>query len=138
MKKLITLFVATAFAGSAAVAFAQTSTAPAPAAPAAEKKADKAADKSDKKMASKSASGTVKSASADSLVVKGKDADVTFAMDAKTKVKKGGKDAAAGDLKEGDSVSVKYMEHEGKKVAQTVTAKAAAPKKAEAKPAEKK
>lgn len=134
MKKLVTLFVAAAFAGSAAVAYAQTSTAPAPAAPAAEKKADKA----DKKMAAKTASGTVKSASADSVVIKGKDADVTVAVDAKTKVKKGGKDAATGDLKEGDSVSVKYMEHDGKKVAQTITAKAAAAKKAEAKPAEKK
>src|SRR5256885_6583020 len=63
-----------------------------------DKKMDKSADKKmgEKKMSSKSASGAVKSASADSVVVagkeKGKDAEWTFAVDPKTKVKKGGKD----------------------------------------------
>ena len=87
-----------------------------------------------KKMKTKSASGTVKSATADSIVVagkeKGKDAEWTFGVDAKTKVTKGGKPATAADLKEGDHASVKYMEHEGKMVAQSVSAK---PSKAEKK-----
>lgn len=141
MRKLVTLFVAAAFVGSAAgLAFAQTGTAPAaPAAPA-EKKADKT-DMMEKKMAPRSAMGKVKSASADSLVVmgkaKGKDAEWTFALDSKTKIKKGGKDATAADLKEGELVSVKYMEHEGKNLAQAVTARAEAAKKAESKPADK-
>ncbi len=144
--KLVSLFVATAFvASTAALAIAQTSTPPAAPAPADkkmdEKKVDKPADKMQKKMAAKSASGKVKSASADSLVVmgkaKGKEAEWTFALDSKTRIKKGGKDATATDLKEGDVVSVRYMEHEGKNVAQAVMARAEAPKKTEGKPAEK-
>ena len=94
----------------------------------------------EKKMASKRAMGKVKSASADSLVVTGKakgiDAEWTFALDSKTKIKKGGKDATAADLKEGELVSVKYMEHDGKSVAQAVTARAEAAKKAEGKPSD--
>lgn len=137
MRKLVTLFVAAAFVGSAAgLVFAQTGTSPA--APA-EKKVDEA-DKMEKKMASKRTMGKVKSASADSLVVTGKakgiDAEWTFALDSKTKIKKGGKDATAADLKEGELVSVKYMEHDGKSVAQAVTARAEAAKKAEGKPAD--
>jgi uncharacterized membrane protein YcaP (DUF421 family) len=77
------------------------------------------------KMAAKTAAGTVKSASGDSVVVagkkQGKDAEWTFAVDAKTKVKKAGKDVAAKELKAGDPVSVQYMEHEGKAIAQTIT-----------------
>jgi hypothetical protein len=84
------------------------------------------------KMAVKTAAGTVKSASGDSVVVagksKGKDAEWTFALDAKTKVKKGNKDVAPSEVKMGDSVSVRYMEHEGKAVAQTITV---TPKKAQ-------
>ena len=147
MKNLISLFVAAAFvASTAGPVVAQTPTAPTPAdKKMGEMKADKV-DKTEKKMAAKSASGKVKSASTDSLVVmgkaKGKDAEWTFALDDKTKIRKGGKDATAADLKEGDAVSVKYMEHDGKKRAQSVTARAAAMKKAEAKttgkPAEKK
>jgi hypothetical protein len=135
--------VATAFlATTAALGMAQTSTAPAASAPADKKMEEKKADKMGKKMAAKSASGKVKSASADSLVVmgkaKGKEAEWTFALDAKTRIKKGGKDATATDLKEGDAVSVRYMEHDGKNVAQAVMARGEAAKKAEAKPAEKK
>lgn len=141
MKKVASLFVTVAFlAGAAGLGFAQTS---APAAPPAEKPAEKKAEKTaEKKMPTKTATGTVKSASADSVVVagkeKGKEAEWTFGVDAKTKVTKGGKSAAAADLQAGDSVSVKYMAHEGKNVAQSITAKAAPAKKAEAKPAEAK
>jgi len=57
---------------------------------------------------------------------KGKDAEWTFALDPKTKVKKGGKDVSAGDLKPGDAVQVRYMDHDGKTVAQSINVRAAA------------
>jgi hypothetical protein len=127
VKKLITLLVVVTFtAGLASLASAQTQTLPKPE----EKKMDKAGEKKagDKKMTAKNANGAVKSASADSVVVagkdKGKDAEWTFAVDSKTKIKKGGKDVSAADLKAGDPVHVRYMEHEGKTVAQVITVKA--------------
>jgi hypothetical protein len=106
-----------------------------------DKKAEKAADKPMKKPATKSASGTVKSASADSIVVagkdKGKEAEWTFGLDGTTKIKKGGKDATAADLKAGDSVQVKYMEDGGKATAQSVMAKESKAEKKAEKAAEK-
>ncbi len=147
MKKLLALFVAIAFAaGTTGFAVAQTTTTPAPATEkkADDKKMDKMGEKkAEKKMPTKSASGTVKSAGADSVVVagkeKGKDAEWTFAVDAKTMIKKGGKAITAGDLKAGDSVSVKYHEMDGKAVARAVTVRGGSmAKKEEAKPAEKK
>jgi hypothetical protein len=92
-----------------------------------EKKADdkaqteKAADSP--KMRARSAAGTVKTAAADSLVVTAKKGDLTFAVDDKTMIKKGGKAITASDIKPGDSVHVRYMEHDGKMVAQSVTVK---------------
>lgn len=112
MKRLMAVLVATVFAvGAVGLVTAQ-------------EKAKPATD--DKmKMTTKTAAGTVKSAAGDSVVVagksKGKDAEWTFGVDAKTKVKKAGKDVTAADLKAGDSVSVRYMEHDGKSVAQTIT-----------------
>lgn len=132
MKKLLALFVAAAFTtGTAGFAVAQ--------APAPEKKMEKPAEKSgEKKPAAKNANGTVKSASADSLVVagkeKGKNAEWTFAVDPKTMIKKGGKSITAGDLKAGDSVHVRYTEADGKAVAQAVNVRGMK-KKAEEKPA---
>ena len=123
MKKLLALSVALAFAaGTAGFAVAQTTTAPA------EKKADdKMEKKSEKKMATKSASGTVKNATADSIVVagkeKGKEAEWTFAVDSKTSIKKSGKAITAADVKPGDSVSVKYHEMDGKAMASSVNVK---------------
>jgi hypothetical protein len=125
--KIVAFLTAAALiTGVAGFAAAQTTTtAPAPA----------PAKKSDKKMAPKSAAGTVKSATADSVVVagkeKGKDAEWTFGVDSKTSVKKGGKAIVAGDLKAGDNVSVRYMDHDGKAMAQAISVR-------EAKPAEKK
>jgi hypothetical protein len=146
MKSLVAAVIAAAFvAGLTTFAAAQTgttTTAPAPA-PAPEKKADKGGEmkKADKKMASKSASGTVKSASTDNVVVggkeKGKDAEWTFGLDSKTAVKKGGKAATAADLKAGDAVTVRYMEHDGKAMAQAISVRGEGSKK-DAKPAEKK
>lgn len=126
MKKLLALLVALSFAaGTVGFAAAQTTT---PTTPGAEKKADdkakKSGDKMDK-MKAKIARGTVKTASADSIVVGGKEKDKaaewTFAVDSKTSIKKGGKAVTAADLKVGDSVQVRYMDREGKAVAQSVT-----------------
>ena len=107
--------------------------------------------KAEKKRAAKSASGTVKSASADCLVVggkmKGKDEEWTFCVDSKTAIRKGGKAITAEDVKAGDSVQIRYTEDSGKAMAQSVTVKSAPAKKAEkmertdkmdARPAEKK
>ena len=118
---------------------AQTSTtAPAPAAPApapapapaapAQKAPAKKVEKA------KSASGTVKTASADSLVlVAGKDKkEWTFELDKDTKITKSGKAATAADLAADDSASVTYTEHDGKMHAKSVSVKPA--KAAAAKP----
>jgi len=122
VKKLIALFVGTAFvAGLAGAAVAQTT-------PPAEKKTDKPA-MSEKKPMSHNASGTVKSAAADNIVVagkaKGKDAEWTFSVDRKTKIRKSGKDITAADLTAGDAVSVRYHEDGGKNVADTVMVRTA-------------
>jgi hypothetical protein len=149
VKKLIAMCVALLFAmGTVGLAVAQEKKAE-------EKKSDMKSDtkmdKKEKKAATKSASGTVKSASADSLVVgakmKGKDEEWTFGVDSKTTIKKGGKAITAADVKAGDSVQVRFTEDAGKMMAQSVMVKAAPAKKAEkmdkmdkmeSKPAEKK
>lgn len=138
MKRLLSIAIAFVFLASfVGVAAAQTEKKGADKAETkTEKKAEKAADKTEKKAAKpKTASGTVKSASADSIVVagkeKGKDTEWTFAVDPKTKIKKAGKDLPAADLKAGDPVQVKYTEDGGKAMAQSVTVRAAAAKKAE-------
>ena len=134
MKKLLALVVAVVFvAGSAGLVLAQTQTSP----PAAEKKAEK-------KMPVKSANGTVKSATADSIVVvagkdKQKNVEWTFAVDAKTAIRKAGKSITVADLKAGDAVHVRYMNVDGKAVAQDISVRGGGmAKKEEAKPAEKK
>lgn len=124
MKKLVALLIGFAFvAGTVGMAAAQTTPAPAP--------AKKSAEKMDTKKPAakaKSASGTVKSAAADSLVVagkeKGKNAEWTFAVDPKTTLKKSGKAITAADVKAGDTVDVRYTEDGGKAMAQSVTVKA--------------
>jgi len=83
---------------------------------------EKATD-SHAKMRARNAAGTVKTAAADSLVVAAKKGDLTFGVDDKTMIKKGGKAITASDIKPGDSVHVRYMEHDGKMVAQSVTVK---------------
>jgi hypothetical protein len=147
VKRSVALLIAVMFGiGLAGIAVAQTTT-PAPATPApaattpapAQKPAD-AKPKSDVKKA-KNAMGTIKSASPDSLVVagkeKGKDAEWTFAVDSKTAIRKSGKAITAADLKAGDQVQVRYMDHEGKATAMAVQVKAGAAS-AKAQPAEKK
>jgi hypothetical protein len=149
VKRSVALLIAVVLGiGFAGLAVAQT-TAPAPATPApattpapAQKPADMKPKSSDVKKA-KNAQGTVKSASADSLVVagkeKGKDAEWTFAVDSKTAIRKSGKAITAADLKPGDQVHVRYMDHEGKATAMAVQVKPGATSaKAAAPPAEKK
>jgi hypothetical protein len=142
VKRLAALLVTGVFVvGVSAPAVAQTQTpAPAPekkadkAAEKAEKPSDKAAKAAEKKPATRNANGVVRSAGADSVVVagkeKGKDAEWTFAVDPKTKIKKGGKDITAKDLAAGDNVHVRYMDHEGKAMAMAITVRPA--KRAEA------
>jgi hypothetical protein len=140
--------------GSVGTALAQaTSTAPAQAPAAAPTTtqapapAQKPAESKQKPMEAKAkkAHGMVKSASADSVVVTGKDkaqgskeakdAEWTFAVDSKTAIRKSGKAVTAADLKPGDQVEVRYMDHGGKMTAVAIQIK---PTTAAAKPTEKK
>jgi Domain of unknown function (DUF5666) len=141
--------------GSVGTALAQaTSTAPtqapaaAPTTPApATTPAQKPAESKQKPMEAKAkkAHGMVKSASADSVVVAGKDraqgskemkdAEWTFAVDSKTAIRKSGKAVTAADLRPGDQVEVRYMDHSGKMTAVAIQIK---PTTAAAKPTEKK
>lgn len=139
MKGLLALLVGIAFACGTIGAVAQAATTT-DKKPAEGTKADK--KEAGKKAGTKKVSGTVKSASPDSIVVsgkeKGKDTEWTFAVDDKTKVKKAGKDATAKDLAPGDKVTVSYMDHDGKATAMSVSASAATKKAATEKAPEKK
>ena len=147
MKRSVALLIALVFGiGFAGLAVAQTP-APAPATPApattpapAQKPAE--TKKSSDMKKAKTAQGTVKSASGDSLVVagkeKGKDAEWTFAVDSKTAIRKSGKSITAADVKSGDQVSVRYMEHDGKATAMAVQVKPGASSAKATAPAEKK
>lgn len=138
-KRVLVLVIGALFLmGSVSLAVAQQATQPA------QKPADSGAAKpaapATKAPAAKTLKlkgASVKSAIDDSLVVvAGKDKkEITFALSATTKIKKGGKAVTAKDLKEGDSVTVSYTEADGKMVAKSVTVaapkvkEAAAPKK---------
>lgn len=147
MKRSVALLIALVFGiGFAGLAVAQTP-APAPATPApattpapAQKPAE--TKKSSDMKKAKTAQGTVKAASGDSLVVagkeKGKDAEWTFAVDSKTAIRKSGKSITAADVKPGDQVSVRYMDHDGKATAMAVQVKPGAASAKAAAPAEKK
>ena len=116
MKRLTTLLAAVAFVvGSTGFVAAQTPSA-------------------EQKRPVRTANGTVKSATADSVVVagkdKGKDVDWTFSVNDTTQIKKAGKDVTAKDLAPGDGVNIRYMEHEGKAVASIINVRS--------KPADKK
>ena len=141
MNKLIAVLVGLTFmASTVGFAAAQGQTPAAKpedkkAAPAATAPAPKAEEKAaDKKMPARTANGTVRSTGADSLVVagkdKGKDAEWTFGVDAKTKITKAGKAITVKDLAAGDVVDVRYMDREGKAVASAITVKPGASKKA--------
>lgn len=121
MKKLIALIMGVAFvAGTTGISLAQSQTTPAP-------KDDKKVEKpaAMKKTATQNASGTVKAAAADNLVVTGKarggkETEWTFAVESTTKIRKAGKDVTPADLAAGDLVLVRYHEMSGKNVADSV------------------
>jgi hypothetical protein len=121
VKRLFALIVGVAcVAGVTGSVLAQGGTAT----PKEDKKVDKPAAEP-KKPTAQNASGTVKTAAADSLVVSGKakggkDAEWTFAVDPKTKIRKAGKDITATDLATGDPVLVRYHDLAGKHVAESV------------------
>ena len=76
------------------------------------------------KKAIRNVSGTVRSVNQDTLVVagrdKGKDAEWTFAVEPTTNIRKGSKSIVASDLKNGDAVQVRYVERDGKAMAQSI------------------
>ena len=130
MRRVIALLTAAVLVGSASVAFAQAAATSGEKAGQTETKAEKPM-KDDKTM---SASGTVKSVSADSLVVTDKSGkEWTFAVDSSTIIvakgashmtaekKAEGKPVTLTDaVKEGEKVSVKYHEMGGKMHAASV------------------
>ena len=154
MKRPVVLLVAVVFGiGAAGLAVAQTpSPAPAPAPATTPSPAQKPVDTKQKPAGAKktkNAQGIVKSASADGLVVAGrekaqgakemKDAEWTFAVDSKTAIRKSGKAITPADLKPGDQVQVRYMDQAGKATAVAIQVKpAAAAAKSTGQPAEKK
>jgi ribosomal protein S1 len=73
---------------------------------------------------------TAVDATANTLTVKGKKGEVTITVDDKTKLPKG---KTLADIKQGDNVTVKYSEVEGKNTAKSVAMKAAPMKKGEKK-----
>ena len=59
-------------------------------------------------------------------------------MDSKTAIRKSGKSITAADVKPGDQVSVRYMDHDGKATAMAVQVKSGASSAKATAPAEKK
>jgi len=121
VRKVFALLIGVAFVtGVVGFALAQAQTDQKVPASQTDMKADKG-----KKATTHSASGTVKSATADSIVVsgkdKGKEAEWTFGVDDKTKIKKSGKSIMAKDIAAGDNVTVRYTDHDGKMTASSVT-----------------
>jgi len=90
--------------------------------------AQAATDKAVTRKATRQVSGTVRSSSAETLVIggrdKGKDAEWTFAVEPITNIRKGSKSITAADLKPGDAVQVRYVERDGKAMAQSILVKA--------------
>jgi len=128
MRRVIGVFVG-ALLLSALPAFAQADK------PAAKPEAAKPA--ASKEM---TANGTVSAVTADSLTVKAKEGDMTFAIDSTTKVQAKGASHKSDAMKDekkttqvtdfvkvGDTVSVKYHDQGDKKHAASVTVRAAAP-----------
>ena len=135
MRRVFGVFVG-ALLLSALPAFAQST---APKSSSDKPKSDMAKSSDTKTM---TANGKVQSVSSDSLTVKGKSAEWTFAVDSNTKVQARGASHKSEAMKEdkkstqvtdfvhvGDSVSVRYKDEGGKKVAHSVTVRSAAPVK---------
>jgi hypothetical protein len=129
VRRVVALVVGVAFAAglSTSVLAQGPTTTP----PKEEKKAQKPAEV--RKPTARTANGTVKSSAADHLVVSGKakggkDVEWSFAVDPRTRIRKGGKDITAGDLAAGDAVHVRYHAEGGTNVAESVSVRA--PRKA--------
>ena len=79
------------------------------------------------KSPSRNVTGTVRSSSADTVVVagrdKGKDSEWTFAVEPTTDIRKGSKAIIAADLRPGDGVSVRFVERNGKAHAEWIRVK---------------
>jgi hypothetical protein len=125
VKRLLVLVLGGALiVGVAASGLAQ---APSGTPPKDEKKGERSAET--KKVATQNANGIVRTSAAASLVVSGKakggkDAEWTFALEPKTKIRKAGKEVGAGDLASGDVVLVRYHDEDGKHVADSVLVRA--------------
>ncbi len=99
----------------------------------------KAPKSGDTTTAAQTAVGTIKAMMADSVVVvgkvKGQDTEWTFAVDATTKVRKASKDVTAAELRPGDPVRVRYVEQDGKSIAQHIAVATPVKAKTETEPA---
>jgi hypothetical protein len=83
--------------------------------------------KASPKSPSRNVTGTVRSSSADTVVVagrdKGRDSEWTFAVEPTTDIRKGSKAIIAADLKPGDGVLVRFVERNGKAHAEWIRVK---------------
>ena len=138
MKKLVlivALLTLVAFASGVMAQPKPAPAAPAPAAPAPEKaKAPEKPKAAEKPMKFTGVAEKVDEM-AKTIVVKGKKESMTFAMDDKTKVTKGGKDMPLAEVKSGMQVSVTYKKDGDKMMATALMVSAPKPAKTE-KPAE--
>ena len=86
-----------------------------------------AQDKAGAKKASRNVSGTVRSATNDTVVIagrdKGKDMEWTFAVEPTTSIRKGTKSIIGADLKAGDAVQVRFFERDGRAQAESILVK---------------
>jgi hypothetical protein len=102
---------------------------------------EKKVEKPAAKKATQNVSGTVRSSSNDAVVVtgrdKGKDAEWTFAVEPTTNIRKGSKSITAGDLKAGDAVQIRFVERDGKALADSILVKAAKKEPVKKEPAKK-
>ncbi|MBM4442946.1 MAG: hypothetical protein FJ027_21235 [Candidatus Rokubacteria bacterium] len=83
-----------------------------------------AQDKAAVKTASQNVSGTVRSATNDTVVVagrdKGREMEWTFAIEPTTSIRKGTKSIIGADLKAGDAVQVRFFERDGRAQADSI------------------
>ena len=96
--------------------------------PSAKPGADSARDADRSSVGTRTVTGKVKSTKDDGLVVvgrdtgkKGKEKEWAFVLDPSTRIEASGQARSAGDLKQGDPVSVAYTTRDGKVIAQSVT-----------------
>jgi hypothetical protein len=83
--------------------------------------------KASPKTPARNVTGTVRSASSETVVVvgreKGKDSEWIFAVEPTTNIRKGSKAIVAADLKPGDGVLVRFVERNGKAHVESIRVK---------------